>query len=204
MDPARRVALIARAKSVAIPVHSCVAASLRPDHLLLPLSRTELLALVIVLAEAADPAILRALTETRDDDGRPDLSRHDVMLREAHRQARALRAAGREVPLGIARLERDYYRAWRRQHPGPAYQRPTGSPVVAGAIRQARRQAGMSQRALAEAVGVGERMVRRWELAERTPGAESWTQLEFTLGPLGVVRDAGPEPEAATEESDAA
>jgi len=24
-----------------------------------------------------------------------------------------------------------------------------------------------------------------------------WTQLELTLGPLGIVRDAGPEPEAA-------
>ena len=31
-----------------------------------------------------------------------------------------------------------------------------------------------------------------------------WVQLELTLGPLGIVREAGPRPEAAEEASDAA
>ena len=86
--------------------------------------------------------------------------------------------------------------------PRPASQ-PAASPLVAAGIRAARQRAGMTQRALAEAVGVTSACVQLWEYAKRTPGPESWVQLELTLGPLGVVRDAGPEP-AAREESDAA
>lgn len=71
---------------------------------------------------------------------------------------------------------------------------PTGSAVLAAALREAREQAGLSQRRLAAVVGVSRSAVQMYERAARTPGAEVWVQLELTLGPLGVVRD--PEPEA--------
>ncbi len=41
------------------------------------------------------------------------------------------------------------------------------------------------------------------EYARRAPGEQSWIQLELALGPLGVVRDAGPE-SADEEQSSAA
>ena len=84
-----------------------------------------------------------------------------------------------------------------------APQPATGSPLVAAAIHQARTEARLSKRALAAAVGVTDMAVHFYETAQRTPSAEVWQQLELTLGPLGVVRDAGPEP-AAREQSDAA
>ena len=73
---------------------------------------------------------------------------------------------------------------------------PSGSDDVGAAIRSARRGAGMSQRRLAAALGVTVTAVRHWEHAGRTPGDRSWVQLELTLGPLGIVRGAGPEPAA--------
>jgi len=72
-------------------------------------------------------------------------------------------------------------------------QAPSGSPAVAAAIREARVRAGLTQRCLAAVVDVTEVCVQLWERAARTPGAESWEQLELALGPLGIVRDAGPE-----------
>jgi len=99
----------------------------------------------------------------------------------------------------------------RRGHPGrhisslalgrrPSRQGPSGSLVVAAAIRQAREGAGLSQRRLAVIVGVTETCVQHWEYARRNPGAQSWVQLELALGPLGVVRDAGPGTETAAAE----
>lgn len=67
MTPADRAVLIATAKRLAIPVASCVAASIRPDHLLSARSRDELMALVIVLAEAAHPVRLREVVQAGDD-----------------------------------------------------------------------------------------------------------------------------------------
>jgi DNA-binding XRE family transcriptional regulator len=81
-------------------------------------------------------------------------------------------------------------------------QSPTGSPVLAAAIRRARGQAGLSQRDLAAAVGVSRPAVQQWERAARMPASESWVRLELTLGPLGIVRD--PAPETAQEASRAA
>lgn len=69
-----------------------------------------------------------------------------------------------------------------------AYDRPTGSPAVAAAIRHARTQAGKSQQALAVVLGVTQQAVQRWEAAVRLPAEETWVQLELALGPLGVVR----------------
>ena len=89
--------------------------------------------------------------------------------------------------------------ARRRAAPQP----PTGSAVVATAIRQGRREAGMSQQALAAVVGVTGVCVSLWERAQRTPAVEHWVQLELALGPLGIIRKAGPEP-AARESADAA
>ena len=79
----------------------------------------------------------------------------------------------------------------------PAVQAPSGSAEVAAAIREARAAAGLTQRRLAAVVGVSEISVQLYERAERTPSAKTWVQLELTLGPLGVVREAAPEQEAA-------
>ena len=76
-------------------------------------------------------------------------------------------------------------------------QAPSGVPAIAAAIARGRRRAGLSQRRLAVAVGVTETAVWYWEKAQRTPGKRSWIQLELTLGPLGVVREADSRPEAA-------
>jgi hypothetical protein len=79
-------------------------------------------------------------------------------------------------------------------------QAPSGDEAIAAAIVQGRRRAGLSVRRLALAVGVTEAAVAHWERARRTPGERSWVQLEFTLGPLGIVREADPGPEPAAAE----
>lgn len=81
-------------------------------------------------------------------------------------------------------------------------QPPTGSPVVAAVIRQARERAEMSRPRLAAVVGVSATAVQWWEQGRRTPSGDNWVQLELALGPLGVVRDPGPE--APQEDSRAA
>jgi transcriptional regulator with XRE-family HTH domain len=89
----------------------------------------------------------------------------------------------------------------RVRAPRPSRQAPSGSPVVAAAIREAREAAGMSQRRLAIVVGVTETAIQHYEYAKRTPSAETWVQLELALGPLGVVRDR--EEQAARDDRDA-
>ena len=86
---------------------------------------------------------------------------------------------------------------WRRR----SERHPAASPVAA-AIRSAREQAAMSRPRLAAIVGVTASAVQWWEQGKGVPGEEHWVQLELTLGPLGVVREAGPE--AASEASRAA
>jgi DNA-binding transcriptional regulator YiaG len=64
-----------------------------------------------------------------------------------------------------------------------AAQAPTGSPVVAAVIRQAREQAAMSRPRLAAVVGVTATAVQWWEQGKRTPErgvvgaapADAWT-----------------------------
>jgi ribosome-binding protein aMBF1 (putative translation factor) len=85
-----------------------------------------------------------------------------------------------------------------------AYDRPTGSPALAAAIRRARVQAGKSQLALAAVLGVTQQAVQRWETARCVPSGENWVQLEFALGPLGIVREGDPRPEAAEASEHAA
>ncbi len=80
-------------------------------------------------------------------------------------------------------------------------QGPSGSAEVAGAIRRARAAAGLTQRRLAAAVSVTEVCVQLWERAARMPGPERWEQLELTLGPLGIVREAGRAQAAAREKA---
>ena len=75
-----------------------------------------------------------------------------------------------------------------------ASQPPSGSPVVAAAIRDAREQAALSRPRLAAVVGVTTTAVQWWEEGKRTPSEENWVQLQLTLGPLGVVREADPRP----------
>lgn len=112
MTPAVRAALIARAKAKAIPVASCVAASLRPDHLFADVAPEDLegilKALVVILAEAADPGVLRAVVSVSDDDGRPDLSRHQARLRKAHTEVVQLRKARKPVPERLRVLDNAY------------------------------------------------------------------------------------------------
>jgi len=78
--------------------------------------------------------------------------------------------------------------------------RPSGSLVVAEAIREARTAAGLSQLRLGMSLGVSQQCVQHWEAARWSPSGENWVQLELTLGPLGVVREAGVR-EAATGEA---
>lgn len=80
-------------------------------------------------------------------------------------------------------------------------QPPTGSPALAAAIRQARVQAGWSQYRLAAAASVSRSAVQSWEDARRTPGEQSWIQLELALGPLGVIRGQPAHQQPATEET---
>ncbi len=112
MTPAERAALVSRAKSLAGPVASCVAARVRTDHLLSGLSWDELAALVVVLADAADPVWLREVTVSGDDE--PPLSKREVLLRKAHARAVALRAAGMEVPAEVRLLDSEYRRDRKR------------------------------------------------------------------------------------------
>ncbi len=101
----------------------------------------------------------------------------------------------------------DYLTCGRRPgHPGrhestlyvraksETWQAPTGSPVLAAVLRQARAEAGLSQYRLAAAVGVSRSAVQMWEEARRTPEPQNWVQLELALGPLGIVRETAPEP----------
>jgi hypothetical protein len=117
-----RTALIGRAKAVAVPVVSCVAASLRPDHLLADFGRDEMAALVIVLAESADLTRLRAVVAARDD-GVPVTGLAEVRLRHAHAEVwRLTNLCGvkyADLPAGLKRLERDYQRmAKQKQREG--------------------------------------------------------------------------------------
>ena len=107
MTPADRGALIVRAKRLAVPVVSCVRAGLRHDHLTAALSRDQLQALVIILAECADPARLKAVTEAPGDTGMPQLSREDV-LRRAHAEYQRLQRDGKGIPHRVRLLESEY------------------------------------------------------------------------------------------------
>ena len=87
-----------------------------------------------------------------------------------------------------------------------AAQAPSGSPLVAASIRQAREQAAMSRPRLAAAVGVSATAVQWWEQGRRTPSAENWVQLQLALGPLGVVKDrpVSASPEGGEQREEAA
>ena len=64
------------------------------------------------------------------------------------------------------------------------------TPAVAAAIKDARLSKKLSRRALAEAAGVGHRMVAKYENAECKPGLATWDRLQELLGPLGDGRAA--------------
>lgn len=118
MTPESRSAAVAVAKSKAVPVASCVAARLRPDHLgLRQMSQDELIALVLVLAAAADPVALRAVVAAPDD-GYPDASERN--LKAAHAECNRLRAAKQPVPTRVALLEAEYQRTVPRAAAKPA------------------------------------------------------------------------------------
>ena len=114
MTPRERASLVAWAKRKAVPVASCVQASLTPSHLIGDASRDQLAALVIVLAEAIDPGKLQEVTEAADD-GLPDRGARRERLRKAHQEARKLRLAGEPVPASLAILDREYERLRKRE-----------------------------------------------------------------------------------------
>jgi DNA-binding transcriptional regulator YiaG len=77
--------------------------------------------------------------------------------------------------------------ALARRRRGPKSQPPTGSPVIAAAIRRARKRARMSQSRLAEAMGVTVMCVQHWEGARRMPSLSALARLTRVLGPLEEV-----------------
>lgn len=105
--------LIARAKQLAGPVASCVAARISPQHLTADLTTEQLHALVIVLADAVDPVRLRAVVQAAEDG--PDVTDQVMRLRAAHALAEQHRKAGLEIPYHLRLLESDYHRARPRQ-----------------------------------------------------------------------------------------
>ena len=105
----------ARARDLAIPVASCMAAGVGTGHLLDGLSRDELSALVNLLAFAAstDPVRLRAVV-SGGDGMTPAMISREVLLRRAHAEAVRLRAAKREVPRPVRVLDTEYRESRRR------------------------------------------------------------------------------------------
>ena len=99
----------ARARDLAIPVASCMAAGVGTGHLLDGLTRDELAALVNLLAFAAstDPVRLRAVV-TAGDGMTPAMISREVLLRRAHAEAVRLRKAKREVPERVMVLDNEY------------------------------------------------------------------------------------------------
>ena len=104
----------ARARDLAIPVASCMAAGVGTGHLLDGLTRDELAALVNLLALAAstDPVRLRAVV-TGGDGITPAMISREVLLRKAHAEAVRLRKAKREVPERVLVLDNEY--RWGRK-----------------------------------------------------------------------------------------
>ena len=114
MTPSDRAALITRAKQLAIPVASCVAASIHPGHLTTGCTRDELAALVVVLAEAVDPVRLRAVVAATEDSPSPPPPGRELMLRRAHADVSSLREQDLPVPPQLALLECEYQNGQRQ------------------------------------------------------------------------------------------
>jgi hypothetical protein len=122
MTPATRAAVIAAAKRKACAVVNCVAAkNARGVRLHLGGLDPEVAALVLVLAEAADPARLAAVCAAVDD-GTPaeprrvpesDSERLE-RLKVAHSTAARFKAAGEPLCSEIEALEREYARNRKR------------------------------------------------------------------------------------------
>ena len=119
MTPQDRARLIARAKALAVPVVSCVAARLRPDHLRRGLTEDEAWALIVVLAECADMGRLRAVTSAPGDEGMPRQGDREV-LRAVHAERARLERAGLPVPYAVLAADGRYRADVRRRRTGAA------------------------------------------------------------------------------------
>lgn len=108
MTPEQRA--VARVKRIAVPVANCVQAGIRIGHLTEGLSRTELLALVAVLAASADHERLKGIAEAPGDAGEPPLERADI-LRRAHAERTRLERANLPVPFQVRALAAEYRQA---------------------------------------------------------------------------------------------
>ena len=104
--------LLASAKQAAFPVVTCVHNRLRPYRLLRDKSWAELYALVVVLADAADPAAVWEVANMPDDGS--EKAARAAVLRKAHAKAEAYREMRKKVPPHLVVLEREYWR-WRKQ-----------------------------------------------------------------------------------------
>ena len=110
---AARAALIGWAKQKAPVVASRIAVSIPVDHIIGDATWEQLAALVVVLAESADPVRLRIITSAQDVMIGRDTDRA-VTLRAAHAEVRRLRYHNQPVPSRIAALEREYQQARER------------------------------------------------------------------------------------------
>lgn len=105
---------VRRAKRLAGPAVAITAGGLAPDDLLRNASRAELLALVAVLAAAADPDMLEAVTAQPGDALMRAQDRRGV-LKRAHAERTRMDRAGLPVPPSLAALDSEYQTAARRQ-----------------------------------------------------------------------------------------
>jgi transcriptional regulator with XRE-family HTH domain len=71
---------------------------------------------------------------------------------------------------------------------------PSAKPQQVRRIRMLRNGAGMTQRALAERLGVDSRTVRRWEAGSAAPSDEHWQDLSALFG-CSVAFVAGATPD---------
>jgi hypothetical protein len=114
MNTAERDALIARAKSLAAPAASCASAGISAGHLLREASPELLRALVNVLAAAADPVRLRAVTRAPGGVVVLPADRARV-LRRAHAEFTRLVRAGLPVPFALRAVDGEYRADVRRR-----------------------------------------------------------------------------------------
>ena len=118
----------ARALDLAIPVASCAAAGIRATHLLADASRDELLALVGILAAAADPVRLRTAIRHPGEAAMSPEARTET-LRRAHAAFTRLTRAGLPIPYDLRVLDSEYQADVKRRRAAAAVEQMTLAPA---------------------------------------------------------------------------
>jgi hypothetical protein len=168
---------VARAKKLARPAAALAAAGLGPGDLLANASRADLVALVAVLAAAADPGKLEAVT-SQPGDALMSLEDRSAVLRRAHAERTRLDRAGLQVPPGLCELDAEYQAEVRRRRAAAAKPaRPWGRVLPARLEDYARqRSRGASVTAAAGRVGVSKRTAERYEAVLVAAGKTTWRE----------------------------